>query len=171
MAFTYKNFRMKNLILIAIFFLLNACSTQTFYIVRHAEKADGSDDPGLSPADIERGIVLEKYLAHKNLDTVFTSNFKRTVLTGLSVSLPESLPQISLDQSPKSELNSFIARLKNIHSNKSILVVGHTNTIPAIVLALSGQSIPEIPETVYNNMYIITIKGNQKDLQQTTYGR
>jgi len=161
----------KYLLIVALSLLLFSCSTQTFYVVRHAEKADGSDDPGLSQAGIERGIALEKYLSGKKLDTVFTSNFKRTILTGLSVALPQSLPQVPLKQSPQGELNNFIARLKNIQGTKNLLVVGHTNTVPAIVLALCGQQIPAIPETEYNNIYIITINGKERLLTRTTYGR
>jgi 2,3-bisphosphoglycerate-dependent phosphoglycerate mutase len=144
---------------------------QTFYIVRHAEKNGNTDEAGLTAAGIERAVELERYLADKKLDTVFTSNIRRTILTGLSVALPQSLPQIPLKQAPQNELDNFIARIKNIRSTKNILVVGHTNTMPAIVQALSGESIPAIPEHEYNNMYIITIKGKEKTLVHTTYGR
>jgi 2,3-bisphosphoglycerate-dependent phosphoglycerate mutase len=164
--------KLKYLLFAAIVLLLNACATtQTFYIVRHAEKAANSEDPGLSQAGIDRGVALEKLMADKKLDTVFTSNFKRTILTGLSVALPQGLPQVALKQAPQNELNTFIARLKNIHSTKNLLVVGHTNSVPPIVQALSGQQIPNIAETDYNNLYIVTIKGKQISLVHTNYGR
>lgn len=162
---------MSYLRLLPVIFIFSSCSTQIFYIVRHAEKNGNTDDAGLSQAGIERGIALEEYVAAEKIDTVFTSDIRRSVLTGLSVALPQSIPQVPLKQFPQEALDKFIKRLKNIGGNKHLLVVAHTNTIPSIVLALSGKPIPAIPETEYNNMYIITIKGNQKYLVHTTYGR
>jgi len=160
---------MKHLIFIAVVFLPGACSTQTFYIVRHAEKADNSHDPELSQAGRDRAVRLEQYLANKKLDTVFTSNFKGTSLTGLTVAFPRSLPLIQLDQNPDNKLNKLIARLKNISINKGILVVGHTNTIPKIVFDLSGVQINPIGENAYGNLYTLTKNGKQVDLKHTTY--
>ena len=162
---------MKYLKILAVIILLSSCSMQTFYVVRHAEKDGSTDEAGLTAAGIERAVALEKYLSDKKLDTVFTSNIRRTILTGLSVALPQSIPQVPLKQSPQEELNNFIGRLKNIHSNKNILVVGHSNTVAVIVQALSGQQIPAIAETVYNNLYIVTVKGKDVTLVHTTYGR
>lgn len=162
---------MKYLKFLTIIIFFSSCSTQTFYIVRHAEKDGNTDEAGLSAAGIERGVALEKYLADKKLDTVFTSEKRRTVLTGLSVSLPQSLPQIALKQWPQQDLDKFISRLKSINTSKNILVVGHTNTIPPFVQALCGQQIPAIQETEYNNMYIISIKGKAATLVQTKYGK
>lgn len=163
--------KMKCFIIIAALFLFSSCSTQIFYVVRHAEKDGNADDAGLTPAGIERAVALEKYLADKKLDTVFTSEKRRTVLTGLSVSLPQSLPQIALKQWPQQDLDKFISRLKSINTSKNILAVGHTNTIPPFVQALCGQQIPAIQETEYNNMYIISIKGKAATLVQTKYGK
>jgi 2,3-bisphosphoglycerate-dependent phosphoglycerate mutase len=151
--------------------LLSSCSQQTFYIVRHAEKADNSNDPQLSQQGIDRAVDLEKYLAAKKLDSVFTSTFKRTMLTGLTVSLPRGIPQLSIDQQNQQTLNNFIQRMKSIKTNKGILIVGHTNTVPTIVQGLSGQSIAAIAENDYDNIYIVEIKNGNVLLQQLTYGK
>jgi phosphohistidine phosphatase SixA len=167
-----NNLGMKTIVFGMLVLMLTSCTTtQIFYIVRHAEKQDNSEDPPLSEAGIARGIALEKYMADKKLDTVFTSLYKRAALTGLSVSFPQSLPHIQLKQWPQTDLNDFIKRLKKISGNRNLLIVGHTNTIPPMVQALSGQSIAAIPEDVYNIIYTITISGTGKTLVSTTYGR
>lgn len=162
---------MKFLAILLFLGSLLSCATQTFYIVRHAEKENDSESSGLSQAGIERGVALEKYMADKKLDTVFTSEKRRAVLTGLSVSLPQSLPQVTLDQSPQSKLDNFIAKLMNIKTNKNILVVGHSNTIPGIIHGLCNRQIPSITETEYGNLYIVTIKGDNKTLVHKKYGK
>jgi 2,3-bisphosphoglycerate-dependent phosphoglycerate mutase len=162
---------MKYIILITLTAFLFSCSQQTFYIVRHAEKADDSNDPQLSQQGIDRAVDLEKYLASKKLDTVFTSTFKRTMLTGLTVSLPRALPQLAINQQDPQTLNAFIERMKKIASDKGILIVGHTNTIPTMVFGICGQTISPIAENDYDNIYIITIKNGTKTLEQLTYGK
>jgi 2,3-bisphosphoglycerate-dependent phosphoglycerate mutase len=151
--------------------LLSSYSQQTFYIVRHAEKADNSNDPQLSQQGIDRAVDLEKYLASKKLDTVFTSTFKRTMLTGLTVSLPRAIPQLTIDQQNQQALNEFIQRMKSIKTDKDILIVGHSNTVPTIVQGLCGQSVATIAENDYDNIYIIEIKNGNKTLTQLTYGK
>jgi 2,3-bisphosphoglycerate-dependent phosphoglycerate mutase len=162
---------MKHFFFLSILISLISCSQQTFYIVRHAEKADNSDDPQLSQQGRERASSLEQYLASKKLDTVFTSTFKRTILTGLTVSFPRSITQLSINQQNQQTLNDFIQRMKSIKTDKGILIVGHTNTVPTIVQGICGQTIAAIPENDYDNIYIIEIKNGNAVLQQLTYGK
>lgn len=162
---------MKTFYIFLLLLILSSCSTQKFYIVRHAEKADSSKDPVLSDAGNERAAALEKYLADKKIDTVFTTSYKRSIQTGGPTALKLNIPLVQLNQGPLTELDKLTTRLKNIKGNKNLLLVGHTNTVPAIVLALSGKTIAGIPETAYNNMYIVTIKGKKKVLVHTTYGK
>jgi 2,3-bisphosphoglycerate-dependent phosphoglycerate mutase len=157
------------LLLASIHFLMLISCTQTFYIVRHAEKADNSNDPELSAIGRERAVRLEALTADKKLDTVFTSLYKRTILTGLTVALPQSKPLISLNQTPGIELNKFTARLNRIGGNKNILVVGHTDTIPQIVFDLSGQPIAPIPENEYGFIFKVTKSGDSKTLETSRY--
>ena len=161
---------MKYVKYLSILFLLGSC-TQTFYIVRHAEKENDTEEAGLSQTGIQRGVDLEKWMADKKLDTVFTSTKRRAVLTGLSVSLPESVYQIALDQSSDAAVNAFIERLKKISSTKNILIVGHTNTIPRIVFGLSAAGIEPIPENDFDNLYIITKKNGVATIEHVTYGQ
>ena len=55
-----------------------------------------------------------------------------------------------------------------------MLVVGHTSTVPDIVLGLSGSSIVPIPDTDFDNMYLVRIKRvlwtTNRSLIQSTYG-
>jgi 2,3-bisphosphoglycerate-dependent phosphoglycerate mutase len=160
---------MKLFFAFAIACLCISC-TQTFYVVRHAEKVDNSDDPELSQLGRERAVDLQNYITER-LDTVFTSFKKRTILTGLTVALPRSIPQITIDQANEQSLLAFIERLKKISGNKAILIVGHTNTVPKIVLGISGQAIDPIPENDFDNIYIIKRSGNSITLQKLTYGK
>ena len=39
-----------------------------------------------------------------------------------------------------------------------IFIAGHNNTVPEIIAALGGPQMPIIPETEYDNLYILTVK-------------
>jgi broad specificity phosphatase PhoE len=54
---------------------------QTIFLVRHAEKADTSDDPLLSPAGEARAKDLARLLGDAGVTAIYTSPFRRTVKT------------------------------------------------------------------------------------------
>ena len=154
----------KILLIILCGVLLTSCSTtQTFYIVRHTEKAEDVNqdgDPLLSQVGRDRAVVLERYMARKKIDSVFTSKKKRTILTGLTVALPGSIYQEAIDQDNK--MPEFIARLNKISTKKNILIVSHSDKIRTIILGLGIlEDIGNIPENEYDNLYIVTKKTNE----------
>jgi bisphosphoglycerate-dependent phosphoglycerate mutase len=68
--------------------------------------------------------------------------------------------------------DSLIRRLNKIRGKK-VLIVGHANTIPAIILGLSGITITPIADTDFDNLYTVRIRrffGTTKTLVHTTYG-
>ena len=49
---------------------------------------------------------------------------------------------------------------KEIHATyagRTVLVVGHSNTVPAIVAALSGRTIDPIPDDRYGDVYVVVM--------------
>ena len=86
----------------------------------------------------------------------------------------------SLHITPKKYQNTdegneiLVRKLVSFTGNHSILIVGHTNNIPAIIDSLMGsQQHIVIAENDFDNMYIITIKNGaptRRKLKVTTYG-
>jgi len=140
-----------------------SCDSTKYYIVRHAEKTgSGSQDP-LAPAGRTRADVLRDTLRNKRIDSVFTSSALRTIQTGEPTAT-------MIGETPKvfSDTNQLINVLKSIR-NKRVLVVGHSNTVPAFVRALCGRVIAEIPDSDYDNMYIIHIRKDCNGKRDTTF--
>ena len=81
---------MKNFVLILLMVLLgqqsvSAQKTLKVWIVRHAEKLSDDPkerDPDLSTEGKERAEALKKYLGGQRIDSIFSTNYKRTKLTG-----------------------------------------------------------------------------------------
>jgi bisphosphoglycerate-dependent phosphoglycerate mutase len=56
-----------------------------------------------------------------------------------------------------SQTDELIRQLQTEHRGQTVFVAGHNNTVPAVVSALSGESVPTIPESEYDNMFIVTV--------------
>ena len=157
------------LILIAI----TSCTTR-FFVVRHAEKADNGDDPGLSEAGRSRAGALKSILLKERIDTIFVSSKKRTQETAdpLASLLVKRYHIYPATRQGNEEL---IRQLKSIRGNKNVLVVGHSNTVPVVVdsLMTDPQKIT-IGENDYNKLYIVSVKRfpiTRKKLDIRFYGQ
>jgi hypothetical protein len=53
--------------------------------------------------------------------------------------------------------------IKQIRAQKPgqvVFVAGHNNTVPEVIAALGGPKLPIIPETQYDNLYILSINSD-----------
>jgi|GEM_PF-2331648 len=123
------------------------------FLVRHAEKVDQSRDPDLSEAGYQRAAALADVLRSANIEYVHSSDYMRTRKTaapvaelfGLEVRLydPRNLPAFA------EQLNEE----GGIH-----LVVGHSNTTPALTELLGGEPGEPIEEkNEYDRLYVVSI--------------
>lgn len=168
---------MRNLIYVLLIFLAS-CSSQRYYVIRHAEKEIVTKDsamfsatnPPLSNAGQVRSFVLRDELKKKHIGTIYSTNFHRTMNTARPLSESIGIPIFPYSPS-RDSLDALITRLKAINK-KSILIVGHSNTIDDIVNKMTGQkNVPgDLNESVYDNMYIITRKKDKFEFAEKKYG-
>jgi 2,3-bisphosphoglycerate-dependent phosphoglycerate mutase len=67
---------------------------------------------------------------------------------------------LSIDETvvPGDDPRALASRALHEHHGGRVLIVGHTDTVPKIVAALSGNpNIPEIGDQEYGTMYIVTV--------------
>ena len=123
------------------------------YLVRHAETApDGTQDPPLSGEGRARAARLAAMLGAAGLDAVHTTPYRRTRGTADAVASAAGLEARVYD--PRA-LDAFAADL--VGEGGRHLVVGHSNTTPALVRALGGDPGSPIPETEYGRVYVLTL--------------
>ena len=125
-------------------------------LVRHSEKADvPGNDPPLSEAGKARAVALASALANANVDHIIVTPYKRTSETAAQVAKARELtPQvISLQGGLAAHVEAVAAAVRA--KKGTVLVVGHSNTIPAIVAALGGPKFPDICESAYATMYLL----------------
>jgi hypothetical protein len=57
------------------------------------------------------------------------------------------------------------------HPGKTVLVVGHSNTVPAIVEALGAKRPGAICDSRYDDMFVVIVAGDGKaSVVHSTYG-
>jgi broad specificity phosphatase PhoE len=134
----------------------SARETATIFLVRHAERAtDDPQDPGLTPDGIARAEELARMLGDAGLTAVWSTPFRRTMDTAKPSAAKAGVAIETYDPRDEAAMQAFVERLKT--GSGRILVSGHSNTTPALVKALGGDPVADMPETEYDRLYIVTI--------------
>ncbi len=135
-------------------------ATTTVIFVRHAEKATlPTDDPGLSEPGKRRAAELARQLVDADVvagvDAVYSTSYRRTEETAQPVAEALNLPILAYDAS---NTGMIIDEIVKKHKGKIILVVGHSNTVPAMIGNMgASKKVPAIDEGEYDNIYIVSI--------------
>jgi broad specificity phosphatase PhoE len=127
-------------------------------LVRHAERAPGSGDPPISETGQARARALADVGKVAGVQVIITTQFQRTKQT--AAPLAESLGLTMNTVGTQSDIAKHIAEVAAAvrqHAGKTVLVVGHSNTIPAIVGALGGPKLADLCETEYDNLFTIVL--------------
>ncbi len=165
---------MKRLLLATAVSLLTATTAlaQTVYIVRHAEKADVSADPGLSEDGQARAQALADALRDAHPVLVLTSPLQRTIQTGAPTADYHSAPSepVSLDGGGAAHVAATVARIRALPADATVLVVGHSNTVPLIARALGYAEAADMPECEYDRMTRLTLEGGSVMAVVSRYG-
>ncbi len=167
---------MKRLLLAAALSLATAlpAMAQTVYIVRHAEKAEapGDPDPLLSEAGQARAQALADTLRAAHPALVLTSPMQRTILTGAPTAEYHSAPSeaVSLEGGGAAHIAAIVARVRALPEDATVLIVGHSNTVPAIARALADAEAADMPECEYDRMTRLELAGGSVMGIVTTYG-
>lgn len=138
-------------------------------VVRHAEKdVDHPRDPSLSTAGRARALRLAGLAATRGVDAVYSSDFRRTRDTAATVASAAGVAIRLYDAAEPAA--AFVARLRMAHAGGRLLVVGHSNTVPAIVAALCECAVEPIAEDTYDNLFEVRLeRGAAPVLRHTRY--
>jgi broad specificity phosphatase PhoE len=136
-------------------FALAAQPAKTVILVRHAERAGGmSADVGISEAGRCRAEALARMLADANVKRIYTSEVARTQQTAEPLATKLHIrPEVV----PAKDTEGLVAKLRAGAPDEVVLVVGHSNTVPEIIKALGGGSVPPIGDSEYDLLFVATL--------------
>ena len=128
----------------------SVCQPAALYLVRHAEKVPDSKDPDVELSDQGRATAqaLVAYFARRPLDAIYTTHLRRTQQTALPTA---SALDLDLRVLPAADTDRLLARLRKACGQR-VLVVGHSNTVPAIAAAFGHEAF-EIGESEFGTVW------------------
>jgi 2,3-bisphosphoglycerate-dependent phosphoglycerate mutase len=143
-------------VIVFAYFTTFARPVTTIILVRHAEKniEPNNPDPDLSPEGLERAQEIARVFGETGINAIYATQYKRTQQTvkpladrtGVAVKLLQA-----------NQTDELVNQLQTTNRGQTVFIAGHNNTVPAIVSTLSGQTYPTIPESEFDNLYIVTI--------------
>src|SRR5712664_2095823 len=131
----------------------------TVILIRHAEKVidPNNADPDLSPAGQARAQELARMFSDAGINAIYATQYKRTQQTVKPLADKLGLPITQIDAKKTTEL---VKQIRARNAGQVIFIAGHNNTVPEIIAALGGPQLPIIPETEFDNLYIVTVRAD-----------
>jgi broad specificity phosphatase PhoE len=144
----------------------------TVILVRHAERAaEPRADPLLTPDGQQRALDLAAALAGANVSSIITTHLQRTQLTAKPLGDAIGQTPIVVRAGGQGHPDSVAAAVMRRPAGEVVLVVGHSNTIPAIIAALGGPKMPDLCDGQYSNLYVMELRaGSAPRLIKAKYG-
>jgi phosphohistidine phosphatase SixA len=139
-----------------------AGEASTVFVVRHAERADdGSSgggmmaaDPDLSGAGRARAESLALMLKSANVTTIIATPYKRTQQTAAPLARALGIEITTIGARDTANLPAVVRDARG-----NVLIVGHSNTVPATLKELGVTTPVTLEDTEYDNLFIVTMTG------------
>jgi broad specificity phosphatase PhoE len=148
-------------VLVAAFAYWHSATTTTIVLIRHAEKQLGaiSDAPLSPPGEVRAARLAQMFgdaAALGRVQKIYVTDTRRTQQTAAGVAQRLGITPVVVEG--KSDSKALARRVLNENRGGRVLVVGHSNTVPEIVAALTGESgVPPIDDEQFDTMYIVTV--------------
>jgi broad specificity phosphatase PhoE len=128
----------------------------TIILVRHAEKVIDPNNPDvdLSAAGQARAQEIARIFADAGINAIYATQYKRTQQTVKPLADKLGLPVNVIGSKNTVDL---LAKIRAANSGQTVFVAGHNNTVPEIIAALGGGTYPVIPESEYDNLFVVTV--------------
>jgi broad specificity phosphatase PhoE len=143
---------------------LGACATApqpagpNVYVMRHLQKEAGAD-PGLSAEGRANAGRLVAFFAKDPPAAIYVSTTRRAQETAAPLAARLRLTPKSYD--PR-DTAGLVARVKA--ESGTVLVVGHSNTVPEIVAGLGGARPADLAETDFGDVFRVGRDGRVEHL-------
>ncbi len=120
------------------------------YVMRHLDTPEGERDPDLTPQGQARAQALVAWFKGKPLTAILVSDFKRTRQTAAPLAAERGVAVIVYD--PR-DTRALIVLAKA--ATGPVLIVGHSNTVPAIVEGLGGPRFPDLKHEEFGDIWTV----------------
>jgi len=149
-------------------------SSTTIILVRHAEKKAQSGDPALDSRGLARAEALARALADVAVTGLSATPYRRTQQTleplaeqfGLEIEIqPVDLAD------PEAYAREIASNLIERHRGGTVVVAGHSNTVPLLLGAFGIPGSHSIGDDEYDDLFLLQVgEGEKPVLLHLHYG-
>lgn len=147
---------MKKLLLMLLTIFSSSLSAKTIIILRHADRLEEIDD--LSVAGYQRAERLKSMFVAQKINLLFSTNYIRTTKTIAPLAQAQQL------ETKLYESSSRVVEKIKASTAETIIIVGHSNTVPEIVKGLTGVDVPAIADDEFDNMFVVSMLGDKNSI-------
>ena len=140
-------------------------------VVRHAEKVSDSDQR-LSEAGRARAARLAAVLKDLGVTAIYSTDTERAKDTVQPLADATKLPVRAYDLPSKGkgvDAKPFVSRIRREQVGGIPVVVGHSNTVPAIIQAFGTGIEVTVGPSDYDNLFIVIPTGKRATLLKLRY--
>ncbi len=132
--------------------------TTTVIVVRHAEKAaEPAADPPLTAAGEARAEALVGAVGSLPVTAIVSTDFARTRSTAAPLAARLGLTPEIVDARAPDHARAVAQGVLARHRGETVVVVGHSNTVPDIITALGAPKPANICDAEYDNLYVVRV--------------
>lgn len=124
----------------------------TFLIVRHADREGASD--ALNPLGVARAQELVHVGQKAGMVAIYHSDTNRARDTAAPLATALGITPVVY---PPADTAALVDDIFADHRGETVLVVGHSNTVPQVIEAAGGPSIPNIDDQEFDNLFVLTV--------------
>jgi broad specificity phosphatase PhoE len=141
----------------------------TVILIRHGERNNPSAanrDPHLNTAGKTRAKKLIHVIGQSGIKAIYNSHFVRSRETAQPVAFHLGLSPIVMDEPVqiKSDILSH-------HAGQTVLVIGHSDTVPDLINRFGAGSMPVIDDGEFDNLFVVKVFSRQRaSLTRLKYG-
>src|SRR5882724_13245199 len=145
--------------LVPLFIYRTATTTTIVVLARHAEKDVSSiQDPPLSAEGEQRAERLAQMFGRGKgvgrINAICVSDARRTQQTAVPLAGRLGKQAVVV---PAADTKGLVSRVMHEHGGGSVLIIGHSNTVPELIHELGDIDVPPIGDDEYDTLYVLSI--------------
>lgn len=139
-------------VIIAVYWVWCWGTPTTVLLIRHADRIAGQD--ALSSTGQTRAQELVHVLQKASLSAIYHTEAARTEQTAAPLATALGITPVEI---PAANTSQLVDDIRTHHYGHTVLVVGHSNTVPEIIAALGGPAVPIIADNEFDNLFVLTL--------------
>jgi 2,3-bisphosphoglycerate-dependent phosphoglycerate mutase len=149
--------------------MASASLVTTIILIRHGERnapTPANPDPHLNAAGKARAKKLIHVVGQSGIKAIYRSHFVRAKETAQPLAAHLGLSAIEIDEALPIK-NDILSN----RAGQTVLVIGHSDTVPDLIKRLGAGNIPIIDDAEFDNLFVVNVfSPNRAALNRLKYG-